>query len=93
MATLELVNFKQLGPAIEQANLSDIVGVGGLNEKMDVMLIQALFKLIGFSEQRARKNFGVGLTDLPETEGKFDSEDHSSHLGISAQERHQITEC
>src|SRR5215204_3312224 len=73
MATLELVNFKQLGSAIEQANISDIVGVGGSNEQSDVLLIQALFHLVGFSEFFARKFFGVGRTELPEPTGNFDA--------------------
>ena len=73
MATREMVNFKQFNAPLEQANLSDIVGVGQRNEKSDVMLVQALFKLVGFSEHFAKEKFGLGLTDLPEPTGDFDT--------------------
>src|SRR5262245_35344194 len=72
MATREMVNFKQLSP-MEQANVSGIVGVGGDNEKFDVMLIQALFRLIAHHDNTARKMFGVTLADLPEPTGNFDN--------------------
>ena len=71
MATREMVYFK-LGSPEEQGNISRIVGIGGDNEKMDVMLIQALFRLVGNTESLARRRFGVGLTDLPEPKGDFD---------------------
>jgi len=90
MATLELVNFKQLGPAIEQANISDIVGVGGSNEKSDVMLIQALFKLVGYSEFWARKYFGVGPTELPEPTGIFDAKTIQAIWGFQRRMAHRL---
>ncbi|NOT58222.1 MAG: hypothetical protein HOP18_26765 [Deltaproteobacteria bacterium] len=68
MATIETVNFKagRMTFSQEHVNVSDIVGVGGSNEKFDVMLIQALFKLVEL------KLGGFGITDLPEPTGFFD---------------------
>ena len=90
MATLELVNFKQLSSPVEQANISDIVGVGGSNEKSDVMLIQALFHLVGFSESFARKFFGVGLSALPAPTGDFDAKTLQAIWGFQHRMAHRL---
>jgi hypothetical protein len=91
MATREMINFKQLGPSpIEQANLSGIVGVGGLNDKHDVMLIQALFRLVGYSNHWARSNFGMSLTDLPEPAGQFDGKTIQAIWGFQRRMAHRL---
>ena len=91
MVTLELVNFKGNSP-MEHGNISDIVGVGGeaRNEKSDVMLIQALCKLIGYSEFHARKSFGLGLNDLPEPKGNFDDKTIQTIWGFQRRMAHRL---
>lgn len=76
MASIETVDFKVL--KMEQTNISDVIGPGQKNERNDVMLIQTLFKLIGFSDQRARLNFGLSIKDLPEPTGIFDAKTHQA---------------
>jgi len=48
MAHIDEANFG--GHLRIHANVSDVVGVGGKNERNDVMLIQALFKLYSLTE-------------------------------------------
>lgn len=90
MATRETINFKQLSSPMEQANVSGIVGVGGDNDKFDVMLIQALFRLIGPSNNRARRMFGVGLADLPEPTGNFDNKTIQAIWGFQRRVAHRL---
>ncbi len=56
----------------EHVNVSDVVGIGGINERNDVMLIQALFKLIGFNDIYAKRYFGLSANDIPEPTGILD---------------------
>ncbi len=71
MANIEIANI--MGSTFQHANISYIVGVGERNERSDVMLIQALFKLVGYNESNARKCFGSAVKDLPEITGNFDA--------------------
>src|SRR5262245_47147817 len=89
MATREMVNFKQWGPR-EQANVSGIVGVGGDNDKFDVMLIQALFRVVGFSNHSARQRFGVSLADMPEPTGNFDNKTIQAIWGFQHRMAHRL---
>jgi hypothetical protein len=70
MAKIEMADLGVLKK--NHANISDIVGIGEKNERNDVMLIQALFKLAGWLEVDARKLFGLNTKDLPEPTGDFD---------------------
>jgi hypothetical protein len=92
MATLEIVKFKQFSSPLEEANISNIVGVGGgaKNDKQDVMLIQALFKLVGYSEYHAKKSFGLGIADLPEPTGAFDQKTIKAIWGFQCRMKHRL---
>lgn len=70
MAKIEIATLDDLKD--RHANISDIVGVGEKNERNDVMLIQALFKLVGHNEREAKRFFGEAAKDLPEPTGDFD---------------------
>lgn len=70
MAKIEIAALDDINE--KHANISDIVGIGGKNEKSDVMLIQVLFKLIGYSDFYAGKFFGLAAKDLPEPTGDLD---------------------
>lgn len=70
MACIEIVNFNVV--KMEQTNISHVIGAGQKNERNDVMLIQTLFNLIGFSDVSAKLNFGLSKSDLPEPTGIFD---------------------
>jgi hypothetical protein len=70
MAHIEIADLHVL--KLEHANISDAVGVGEKNDKNDVMLIQALFKLVGYNPRTAKLNFGLDLNDLPDPTGDFD---------------------
>ena len=70
MAKMEIATLDDL--KILHANISDIVGVGEKNERNDVMLVQALFKLVGYIDRRAKEFFGLAAKDLPEPTGDFD---------------------
>lgn len=72
MAKIETVTFGNL--IDKHANISDIVGIGGKNEKSDVMLIQALFKIIGRDDIYAKRFFGLAFSDLPKPTGDFDNQ-------------------
>ncbi len=80
MARIEEIDFlEQKGFG---ANVSMTVGIGGVNEKFDVMLIQALFRYISLQEDPAaygeydnfaRNVLGVpSAKDVPEATGSFD---------------------
>ena len=70
MASIETVDFYKFTE--KQTNISDVVGVGEKNERNDVMLIQTLFKLIGWGDVAAKMKFGLSVTDLPEPTGIYD---------------------
>lgn len=70
MATIETANLA--GMKTKHCNVSDLVGIGEKNEINDVMVVQALFKLIGHSDFFAKKYFRLDATDLPEATGNFD---------------------
>ena len=70
MAHIEQANLN--GYIRNHANVSHVVGVGGKNEKNDVMLIQALIKLVGLSDGNASIFFDVSSGNLPEINGIFD---------------------
>ena len=65
--TADLGSMKDL-----HANVSEIVGIGEKNERNDVMMIQALFKLVGYNDFHAKKYFNLKADDLPEPSGIFD---------------------
>ena len=69
MAKIEIATLDDIKE--KHANVSDIVGIGEKNEKSDVMLIQALFKLISPSNFIANQFFGLAVDDLPEPTGDF----------------------
>lgn len=71
MATIEIVDFKTSRDP--QVNISKVVGAGQINDKNDVMTIQTLFRLVGFSDYHAKKNFGLTFKDLPEITGTCDA--------------------
>lgn len=70
MAKIEIANLGDVKD--KHVNISGIVGVGEKNERNDVMLIQALFKLVGYSDFNAKKYFGLAAEDLPQLTGDFD---------------------
>ncbi len=70
MATIEIADLA--GIKANHCNVSDLVGIGEKNEINDVMVIQALFKLIGRSDHFANKYFKLRATDMPEATGNFD---------------------
>src|SRR3712207_172258 len=77
MATIDTVtlgiNYRRKGYFKEKhVNVSDIVGIGERNERNDVMLIQALFKIFGYNDLQAKEHFNLAAEDLPEPTGDFD---------------------
>ena len=73
MASIETVDFGKWVSKHEQTNISDVVGAGERNNRNDVMLVQTLFKLVGFSDFYSRKHFGLQMKDLPEPTGVCDA--------------------
>ncbi len=71
MASIETVDFNIYKDV--QANVSYIVGAGEKNERNDVLLIQSLFNLVGYSDYYARKNLGLPSKELPEPTGICDA--------------------
>jgi hypothetical protein len=71
MAKVDIADFGAVKEA--HANVESKVGSGERNDKADVLLIQALFHLIGASEPKARKFLGLsGKQDLPDLNGRLD---------------------
>jgi hypothetical protein len=70
MATIEIADINKM--KLTHVNIADIVGVGEKNDRNDIMLIQSMFKLIGWSEFYAKRFFGLPINDLPEPTGNFD---------------------
>ncbi len=70
MATIEIATLGNV--KTQHANVSNVVGIGGINERNGVMLIQALFKLIGFQDIYAKRYFGLSANDIPEPTGILD---------------------
>lgn len=74
MATIEVVTLGMNGGSAVQTNhvnISGIVGLGQRNDINDVMLIQALFKLISL-DISIRNKLGFQPDDFPEPTGVFD---------------------
>lgn len=74
MAKIETANLQ--GEKIIHGNISDVVGMGGKNERNDVMLIQALFRVAGSHNNIITKElFGIEkFSDLPQITGSLDSD-------------------
>ncbi|HRH44078.1 MAG TPA: hypothetical protein PKY82_20775 [Pyrinomonadaceae bacterium] len=69
MATIEKVIFNNYKH--KEVNISYLIGTGEKNEKNDVLLVQALFKLIAWSDSFSKQTIGLGKNDLPEITGRF----------------------
>ena len=89
MATIETVRFTG-GSILEQTNVSDTVGAGERNEKSDVILIQALCKLVGFSTYTAARFFGLRPADLPEPTGTCDNRTIRAIWGFQHRMMHRL---
>jgi hypothetical protein len=72
MAQIDIAQLVTEENKFEHVNISDVVGVGEANERNDVMLIQALFKLVGYSPYYAKLYFGMDKAELPEPTGDLD---------------------
>lgn len=73
MAKIEIANLK--GEKMNHANISELVGLGERNERNDVMLIQALFRVAGsYNNIITKELFGLEkFNDLPAVTGILDS--------------------
>jgi hypothetical protein len=88
MAKIDMANIPPM--QVEHANISDAVGNGEKNEKNDVLLIQALFKLVGYNDRHARKFFGLAVKDLPEATGSFDEKTRRAIWAFQYQSAHRL---
>jgi hypothetical protein len=70
MAHIDEANLN--GYIRKHANISGVVGIGGRNEKNDVMVIQALIRLCGITDSLAAMYFDVKSAQLPAINGIFD---------------------
>ena len=71
MAKTEIINIR--GNTSRGVNLSQSVGIGGANQRSDVMLIQALFYYLSFNRE-------ANILHLPEYLPAFDLIVGSSRL-------------
>ena len=88
MAQIDKADLKVLKE--HHANVSETIGVGEKNEKNDVLLIQVLFKLVGFSDHYAKKYFGLTVKDLPELNGKLDEKTIRAIWSFQRKMSHQL---
>lgn len=88
MASIEIVDFNKW--KTEQTNISHRVGTGEINDKNDVLLIQTLIKLVGFSDHKAREKFGLAKKDLPEPTGAFDRQTMKAIWGYQRKMAHRL---
>lgn len=88
MAKIEIANI--LHSELEWANTSATVGVGEKNEMNDVMLIQALFKLVGYDDRAASIYFDLSLNDLPEPTGNFDKKTINAIWGFQRKMKYRL---
>lgn len=88
MPSIEIVDFNDL--KLEQTNISGIVGAGEQNEKNDVLLIQTLFKLVGFSDFFSKKRFGLSQKYLPELTGILDARTIQAIWGFQRRMSHRL---
>lgn len=88
MASIETVDFYRFKEV--QTNVSDKVGVGEINERNDVLLIQTLFKIIGFSDIATKHKFGLAMKDLPEPTGRYDDKLTKAIWGFQHKMRHRL---
>lgn len=72
MAKIETANLQ--GEKMKHGNISNVVGIGEKNERNDVMMIQALFRIAGaFNDLIKKELFGFEKDeDLPEVTGILD---------------------
>lgn len=80
MASIETVDFYKFKET--QVNISGTVGKCEINERNDVMLIQTLFKIIGWSETISNVKFGLEMKDLPEPNGVYDDRTNQAIWGF-----------
>ena len=70
MAKKGRINIR--GSVFETVNLDYPVGRGGDNRHDDVMLVQAMFRLIGHSPGSAANLLGLSFSELPKITGNCD---------------------
>ncbi len=88
MALIEIEN-NSTGRRIV-VNTMGIVGIGERNERGDVMLIQALFKLVGFTEAMSKLKFGLSMTELPAVTGILDKKTIRAIKAYQRQNAHRL---
>ena len=88
MACIETVDFDRFKEV--QTNVSEIVGEGQKNERNDVMLIQTLFKLVGFSDTASKNKFGLPMKDLPEPTGVYNEKTTRAIWGFQRKMAHRL---
>jgi len=90
MATMETVDFGSDGK-VQVANISTVVGQGMGSDRSDIMLIQALFWLIGgYSEVFSRHLFGVEPKDLPDINGICDRRTVNAIWAFQRNRKHRL---
>lgn len=90
MAHIDIAKIHGISSEVKHANISDIVGIGARNEINDVMLIQALFKLVGHSQFKARQYFNLDIKDLPEPTGDFNVKTIRAISAFQAKMQHRL---
>ncbi len=88
MASIETVDFYRFKEV--QTNVSHNVGIGEVNERNDVLLIQTLFKIVGFNDIAAKRKFGLAMKDLPDTTGAYDEKMTNAIWGFQHKMRHRL---
>lgn len=80
MATIEIADLGSM--KMSHVNVTYPVGRGQRNERNDVLAIQALFKLVGYSDLHAGIYFGLSARDLPDVTGRIDEKTNRAILGL-----------
>lgn len=88
MPSIEKVDYQKA--IFEQTNISQIVGAGEKNEKNDVMLIQTLFRLVGFKDRASNMKFGFPKKYLPEPTGILDANTIHAIWGFQRKMAHRL---
>ena len=98
MAKIEKINF--LGETRDCVNVSGSVGSGQANQRLDVMLVQALLRFIGLQEDPAASGeydnfakYSLGLNssaEVPQITGAFDARTADAIVAFQTRHRHRV---
>ena len=91
MAKRDLVTYAGAeGTKFATVNLSFRIGARCENQREDVLLLQTLFKYIGWSQGASKNNLGTDISSLPATTGILDGKTQQTIWNFQGKNRRHL---